>query len=198
MKIQYHHGNLKNEIIERGIQIISEHGHEHLSLRNLSKECGVSHNAIYRHFESKEKMIESCRSYVTTALTQHLQNTIEGLNPSDPRTINRLSYAYIEYFKKHPAYFNFIYQDKTSCKIVFSLEECSGNYPPYEIFRKLCIALIKEYGLSKEEGVKRLVKYWSLMQGVVSLIISPNVELYGNWDYCLENLFEQGCCKTLS
>ena len=56
MKEHYHHGNLKKELIEVGIKIISEEGFDHLSLRNISKQCGVSHNAIYRHFDNKEQI----------------------------------------------------------------------------------------------------------------------------------------------
>ena len=189
MTEQYHHGNLKNELIENSIHIISEFGVEQLSLRSLSKQCGVSHNAIYRHFESKQKMIDCCREYVTDSLTKYLSETVNGLDYTNPETINKLSYAYIDYFKQHPAYFGFIYNNQTSCKIVFSLDEVDDNYPPFEIFRKICIALITHYKMSKKDGLKRLVKYWSLMQGAVSLIISPNVTLDGSWEYCLENIF---------
>ena len=189
MKDQYHHGNLKQALIENAIEIIAQHGVEQLSLRSLSKQCGVSHNAIYRHFESKEKMIDCCREYVTDSLTDYLSETIAGLDYSDPATIDALSYAYIDFFKEHPAYFDFIYDSKAFCKIVFSLDRVEGNYPPFEIFRTVCIALIQRYQLTEAEGLKRLVKYWAIMQGVVSFIISPNVELDGSWADCLNDIF---------
>ena len=189
MKTQYHHGNLKKDLIENAIQIISENGLEELSLRSLSKQCGVSHNAIYRHFESKEKMIDCCRNHVISCLTDYLLNTIKNSDYSNPDTINRLSYAYIDFFQKHPTYFGFIYDSKTLCKIIFSLEEIEGNYPPFEIFRRVCIVLINQYNLTKEEGLKRLVKYWALMQGIISLMISPNVELHGEWKNYMKDFF---------
>ena len=67
MKEHYHHGNLKNDLIENGIKIIAEKGTDALSLRGLSALCGVSHNAIYNHFDSKEKMIDACREYAVNA-----------------------------------------------------------------------------------------------------------------------------------
>lgn len=189
MSDKYHHGNLKNELIECAIKYISEHGSESLSVRKLSEQCGVSHNAVYRHFESKKKLIDCCRIYVTKKLTAYLSEQIDKLAYTDPETIYKLSHSYIDYFKNNPSYFEFIYQNEACCKINFSLDEVDDNYPPFEIFRKLCLALIEKYNLSREEGLKRLVRYWSLMQGAVSLIISPNVTLDGQWDACLKDIF---------
>ena len=189
MEKQYHHGNLKKELTENAIKYISQHGAEQLSLRSLSKECDVSHNAIYRHFESKDRLIDSCREYVTEKLTAYLSEKIKDMDYKNPETIYTLSYAYIDYFKERPAYFGFIYHSAAYCRIVFSLDEVEGNYPPYEMFREVCIALIKQYNLSREEGLRRLVRYWSLMHGAVSLMISPNVELNGRWEECLKDMF---------
>lgn len=188
MKEHYHHGNLKNELIEHGIRIISEEGVDHLSLRNISRQCGVSHNAIYRHFDNKEHMIDCCRNYVTERLTEYLNESIAGLDISEVDTVNTLGYAYIRFYEEHPTYFSFLYRNST-LKITLSLEETEGNYPPFEIFRKVGCALVKRYGMTNEAGLKRLVQYWSMMQGVVSLIISPNVELDGEWKDYLKDFF---------
>lgn len=188
MKEHYHHGNLKNELIEQGIRIISEEGIDHLSLRNISKQCGVSHNAIYRHFDNKAQMIACCQNYVTKKLTDYLNESITGLDTADINTINTLGYAYIRFYKEHPTYFSFLYHNSVM-KIILSLEETENNYPPFEVFRKVGCALVKKYGMTNEEGLKRLVQYWSMMQGAVSLIISPNVELDGDWKDCLKDFF---------
>ena len=50
----YHHQNLKNEMIEKGIELVNEHGAEQLSLRKVAQACGVSHAAPYSHFPEKK------------------------------------------------------------------------------------------------------------------------------------------------
>ena len=52
MADQYHHGNLKSKLLEEAVTLISQDGLENLSLRRLATQCGVSHNAIYRHFDT--------------------------------------------------------------------------------------------------------------------------------------------------
>ena len=61
MADQYHHGNLKSKLLEEAVTLISQDGLENLSLRRLATQCGVSHNAIYRHFDSKERLIDACQ-----------------------------------------------------------------------------------------------------------------------------------------
>ena len=45
---------LKEQLIQTGIEEIGKHGIEQLSLRTIAKACGVTHGTPYRHFESKE------------------------------------------------------------------------------------------------------------------------------------------------
>lgn len=190
VKGQYHHGNLKHDLIEFAIQTISEEGPERLSLRNISKQCGVSHNAIYRHFAGKDELMAACQEYVTECLTDFLIQAIEGKNEAEPETIKALSYAYITFFREHPTYFRFLYHSTAPCKIIFTMDETEGNYPPFELFRKLATALTARYDMTKEAGLKRLVKYWAVMEGIISMMISSVVELDGDWTDYLENIFD--------
>lgn len=77
MADQYHHGNLKSKLLEEAVTLISQDGLENLSLRRLATQCGVSHNAIYRHFDSKERLIDACRAYVMQELTRTLELTLQ-------------------------------------------------------------------------------------------------------------------------
>jgi AcrR family transcriptional regulator len=54
---QYHHGDLKNALIEAGIQILSQDGLHALSLRKVAQKAGVSHAAPYAHFPDKQALI---------------------------------------------------------------------------------------------------------------------------------------------
>ena len=45
------------EIIEKSIEIIADKGIQGLTIKNLSKEIGISEPAIYRHFESKTAIL---------------------------------------------------------------------------------------------------------------------------------------------
>ncbi|MCK5855858.1 MAG: TetR/AcrR family transcriptional regulator [Bacteroidales bacterium] len=49
----------QTEIIDKSIEIIGTKGIQGLTIKNLSKEIGISEPAIYRHFESKTAILIS-------------------------------------------------------------------------------------------------------------------------------------------
>ena len=53
----YHHGNLRDKILERAAEIIGEDGIEALSLRRIARDLGVSHGAPNRHFKSRAELL---------------------------------------------------------------------------------------------------------------------------------------------
>jgi AcrR family transcriptional regulator len=56
--MEYHHGNLKEALINAGDEELKVTGIEQLSLRTIAQRAGVSHNAPYRHFQSKADLID--------------------------------------------------------------------------------------------------------------------------------------------
>ena len=54
----------QNEIIEATIRIISRKGIQEFTIRNLSRELGISEPAIYRHFESKTDILTALLEFV--------------------------------------------------------------------------------------------------------------------------------------
>ena len=190
MKENYHHGNLKQELIETSIRIISEEGFDQLSLRNVSNLCGVSHNAVYRHFDSKEQLIAACRDHVTERMMEQLHVVIDEKDITQGERLYHLSVAYISFYQQHPTYYSFLYRN-SKVKLIFSIDERENNYPPLELFRKIYFAYGSEKGWKTEETLTYLTRLWSLLHGLTALVISPNVEWDGNWQKCLENIIEE-------
>jgi len=56
----YHHGNLREALIEAGTEILDEDGLEALSLRACAKRAGVSHAAPQHHFGNLEGLRIAC------------------------------------------------------------------------------------------------------------------------------------------
>lgn len=54
---RYHHGDLRNTLIEMATEMLVTDGVAALSLRKVAKRAGVSHNAPYMHFADKEGLL---------------------------------------------------------------------------------------------------------------------------------------------
>lgn len=188
MADQYHHGNLKSKLLEEAVTLISQDGLENLSLRRLATQCGVSHNAIYRHFDSKERLIDACRAYVMQELTRTLELTLSGLDESLPQTMEQLGTAYLDFYMRNPTYFSAYFRN-ASQKLTFSLEAIEGNYPPFSVFRRVAVAIAEKQGIPQDEARWRFLRYWTMLNGMFAMWISSNVELPENWKTCLKNEF---------
>jgi AcrR family transcriptional regulator len=53
----YHHGNLREALLQAGLELLRDHGADALGLRELARQAGVSRTAPYRHFENREALI---------------------------------------------------------------------------------------------------------------------------------------------
>jgi AcrR family transcriptional regulator len=56
-KPAYHHGDLRAELLRAAGEILEKQGPEGIVLREVARQAGVSHNAPYRHFPSREALL---------------------------------------------------------------------------------------------------------------------------------------------
>ncbi len=55
----YHHGSLREELLDRAERTLAERGLGALSLRELAREAGVSHAAPRRHFADRQELLDA-------------------------------------------------------------------------------------------------------------------------------------------
>ena len=53
----YHHGNLKQALLDKALDHLRLHGPDKISLRALARDVGVSQTAPYRHFADKTALL---------------------------------------------------------------------------------------------------------------------------------------------
>ncbi|MCW8855577.1 MAG: TetR/AcrR family transcriptional regulator [Gammaproteobacteria bacterium] len=58
----YHHGDLHNSLILKGLEMLNDRGLSAISLREIARNIGVGHNAPYRHFKNKQQLLEAIAS----------------------------------------------------------------------------------------------------------------------------------------
>ncbi|ROS04764.1 TetR family transcriptional regulator [Sinobacterium caligoides] len=92
----YHHGNLRESLIELGITHLHEKGAENISLRALAREIGVSQTAPYRHFEDKNKLLAAIAIYGFELLANDVNESLQDVN--DPVSMLRaMGHTYVRF-----------------------------------------------------------------------------------------------------
>jgi len=166
----YHHGNLKEALIAAGLEILSEHGIEGLSLRKVAKKIGVSHTAPYNHFSDKQALLAAISTAGHEQFYRILSDTFEK-SKDDPATIiPEIAWSYLQFAQDNPAKF----------KLMFSgaLEE-ERNHPAFMEVSGKSITLFEEI-ITFCQGKGQLpsgkvdsvaIKLWSSIHGFTTLML---------------------------
>lgn len=113
------------EIIEKSIGIIADKGIQGLTIKNLSKEIGISEPAIYRHFESKTAIL--------VAILSTFQDMAELLNNmmsnSEDTAIEKISFLFgkmTEVFVDTPSLVSVIFSEEIFKNEIVLKEKITG------------------------------------------------------------------------
>jgi AcrR family transcriptional regulator len=99
---RYHHGDLRNALLEAALAQIAVDGARALSLREVARAAGVSHTASYRHFPSKESLLAAIAEQGFVMLGNAVGAAVQE-HPSDPLAALQASgIAYVEFGVQYP------------------------------------------------------------------------------------------------
>ena len=69
----YRHGDLRNALLQAGIALAREGGRDAIVLREATRRAGVVPNAAYRHFASRQALIDAVRAAALAELAQAME-----------------------------------------------------------------------------------------------------------------------------
>ena len=164
----YHHGNLKEELIEKGLEYIDKYGTETLSMRKLADSAGVSPAAPYAHFKNKEAFLSEVRDYITNQFFATLKDTTDHCSKQE-RILLELGKSYVLFFYENPLYYQFL----------FSLDNIDiDTYAPFVLFKNTAEEALKNMsGNKSDEKIihAKVIALWSLVHGLSSVITIKGV-----------------------
>lgn len=105
----YHHENLKAELIKKGLKLLDEEGYENFSLRKVAKACSVSHTAPYRHFKSKDDLIMAIALEALHKFNQSLQEAVDKYPNDNKSQLTEIGYSYVKFFVENPEYLRLLF-----------------------------------------------------------------------------------------
>lgn len=85
----------QQEIIEASIELIAEKGIQGLTMKNLSKEIGISEPAIYRHYDNKIEILKSILDY----FFNNMKSILESELNSESTAFEKISNIFNRHFK---------------------------------------------------------------------------------------------------
>jgi AcrR family transcriptional regulator len=100
----YHHGNLREALLEGARQLVAERGPQGFTLTEAARRAGVSPSAPYRHFKDREEVLaELCRRGF--ALFGHRLQAAAAGAADAAEALQRMGPAYLAFAREEPGYY---------------------------------------------------------------------------------------------
>jgi AcrR family transcriptional regulator len=99
--------DLREACVEEALRIIGDEGVEKLSIREVARRLGVSHQAPYKHFASSDHLLAELvrRTYATFG--ECLENRKHGDSPEDE--MRCMGEAYFGFAARHPLQYRLLF-----------------------------------------------------------------------------------------
>jgi AcrR family transcriptional regulator len=198
IKNDYHHGNLKEEFLKIAFDFIAKNDVENLTLKILSDATGTSRSSIYRHFDSKDALIETM---IVKGFEEFDSFVSPLLRDKNKPLIDRFYVAgksYLEFAKQNANLYRLLFGKKHADirEKIMSItdEDCSG-------FSALKLAIEegqKSGVLKKEDSYERTILIWSSLHGLASLIIDGFMDVDKIYTELYDKMFQDILAASLS
>lgn len=107
---QWHHGNLRESLIQWGTHLLDTQGSEAMSLRATAKLAGVSQGAPAHHFGDKNGLLAAIAAQGFRDLVAQRQRKLASVDPADGAgQLRVVLLTYIEFAQAHPARFQLMF-----------------------------------------------------------------------------------------
>jgi AcrR family transcriptional regulator len=161
----YHHGNLRQAVLERAVAVIAADGPNGFSLRSLAADLGVSHTAPLHHFRSREGVLNAVAAEGFRLLSERLVAAREA-------GFLEVGVAYVAFALDHPAHF----------QVMFTPTLLDENDPELAAARTAAftelrggVAAMASAG-KVEDAATAVVASWSLVHGIATLALTGNLD----------------------
>jgi AcrR family transcriptional regulator len=147
----YHHGDLRNALLQAALAMVEETGLEQLSLRKIAASVGVSHAAPEHHFPTMRHLFNAMAVWGFETFVRTIAEEMARA-PADGAEILRASFrGYLAFAKAHP----------NVLRLMFSSGRLDWAAPELE-----------HLGLKTDEEKRRLAGLiWSQIHGQAHLTI---------------------------
>ena len=162
-KRSYHHGDLKAALVRVAGKILEKEGVEALSLREVARRAGVSHNAPYRHFPQREGLLAALAAEGFGMLGQAQREAAAAGG------LRAMGEAYVRFALAQPQRFRLMFGGEVSIAKHAQLREVATR-----TFEGLSGALAA--GVPEAKGARDAsIAAWALVHGLAQLLLGDRI-----------------------
>lgn len=168
----YHHGHLRDSLIEAARRLIAERGPAGFTLSDAAKLAGVSPAAPYRHFKDRQALLAEVALLGFRALHERQAAAVRSASPG-PEAFFAMGKAYLAFAREEPAFYAAMFNSGLAGKAAPSGNEDQG----YAMLRQ---AVGQALGLTDPQAIELAAALvFALTHGLASLSAPDTIAMPG-------------------
>ena len=159
----YHHGDLRSALLAAGRTMLAETGPSALSLRELARRLGVSHNAPYKHFATREALLAALAAEGFKALGLRSREATAGGGGAEA-----MGLAYIGFALDEPAVYRLMFSDAID----------KSSFPDLQAASRASFDGLRgamERAVGPERATAAAVSAWAMVHGLSLLLLDDQI-----------------------
>lgn len=185
----YHHGNLRQALVEAALDLIAERGPAGFTLSEAAKAAGVTPAAVYRHFDGREALIAEAARQGYEIFAALMEYAYDDGRPTALAAFEATGRAYLAFARKYPGHYVAMFESGVSVNRDPDLARVAGR--ARAVLEEAAGTLSQHIPPDKRPPAAMVSAHvWALSHGVVELFARPGPGAQA--PYPPEDLLETG------
>jgi len=164
----YHHGNLRQALVDASLELIEEKGPTGFTLSEAAKRAGVTPAAVYRHFEGREDLIAEAAKQGYAIFGDLMEHAYSDGQPSALAAFEATGRAYLAFARRFPGHYVAMFESGISIQRTPELHAAATR--AMAVLEKAATDLASHIPPEKRPPAQMFSAHiWAMSHGVVEL-----------------------------
>ena len=164
----YHHGNLRQALVDAALTLIEEKGPTGFTLSEAAKQAGVTPAAVYRHFDGREDLIAEAARQGYEIFADLMEHAYAKGQPSALASFEATGRAYLAFSRRFPGHYIAMFESGVSINKSADLAHVANR--ALGVLDLAANELLKDVPPEKRPPARMVSAHiWAMSHGVVEL-----------------------------
>ena len=174
----YRHGDLRRALLDAGVALARLGGPDAVVLREATRRAGVVPNAAYRHFKSRDQLLQAVRDAALAALAVTMEDELAAV-PGDENaadyakaSLRAIGTAYLRFAQAEPGLFRTAFASRGPAPGEIDRETAgTSGLGPFQLLGAALDRLVDAGVLPADRRPAAEYLAWSAVHGLAMLVL---------------------------
>jgi AcrR family transcriptional regulator len=171
----YHHGDLRNALLQAGLEILDKEGSGAVTLRAIATRAGVSHAAPAHHFGNAKGLMTALATIAFERLYASIQAAVDAAPKQTVEQVRAAGRGYLGFAMSNPGLFRLMF----TCSLVDDADpelHRAGDRAYQQLLSIAGPAAAQRGGRSTDDVSAVALQIWCTVHGFAHLLLEGQID----------------------